>query len=49
MKTCIGQIIEIIYQDKVGEIMQRQIEIVGISDGWIRATCLTIVRGQRFV
>ncbi|MEK3684951.1 hypothetical protein [Paenibacillus sp. FSL R10-2736] len=41
MKMSIGQTIEIIYMDKVGKITQRKIEIVGIRDGRIRATCLT--------
>lgn len=41
MKMNIGQTIEIIYQDKTGKITQRKIEIVGIRDGRIRATCLT--------
>jgi hypothetical protein len=37
----VGQIIEIVYIDKAGSITQRQIEILGIRDGRIRATCLT--------
>ncbi|KHL97374.1 hypothetical protein QW71_00795 [Paenibacillus sp. IHB B 3415] len=41
MKMSIGQTIEMIYQDKAGKITQRKIEILGIHDGCIRATCLT--------
>lgn len=41
MKMSIGQTIEIMYQDKAGKITQRKIEIEGIRDGRIRATCLT--------
>ncbi|WP_178382398.1 hypothetical protein [Paenibacillus sp. P3E] len=40
MKMSIGQTIEIIYLDKVGKITQRKIEVNGIRDGRIRATCL---------
>lgn len=41
MKMIIGQTIEMIYLDKVGKITQRKIEVLGIRDGRIRATCLT--------
>ncbi|OKP96840.1 hypothetical protein [Paenibacillus sp. P46E] len=41
MKMSIGQTIEIIYLDKLGKITQRKIEVNGIRDGRIRATCLT--------
>ncbi len=41
MKMNVGQTIEIIYQDKTGKITQRKIEVVGIRDDRIRATCLT--------
>ncbi|WP_341348784.1 hypothetical protein [Paenibacillus sp. FSL H3-0469] len=41
MKMSIGQTIEIIYMDKAGKISQRKIEVNGIRDGRIRATCLT--------
>lgn len=41
MKMSIGQTVEIVYQDKAGQITQRKIEINGIRDGRIRATCLT--------
>ncbi|WP_379143696.1 hypothetical protein [Paenibacillus sp. sgz500992] len=41
MKMSIGQTIEIIYLDKAGKITQRKIEVGGIRDGRIRATCLT--------
>ncbi|AIQ59665.1 hypothetical protein [Paenibacillus borealis] len=41
MKMSIGQTIEMIYLDKAGKITQRKIEILGIRDGRIRATCLT--------
>ncbi|MEK4193308.1 MULTISPECIES: hypothetical protein [unclassified Paenibacillus] len=40
MHMQIGQTIEIIYSDKVGKITQRKIEVKGIKDGKIRATCL---------
>ncbi|OKP91354.1 hypothetical protein [Paenibacillus sp. P32E] len=41
MRMSIGQTIEIIYLDKAGKITQRKIEVNGIRDGRIRATCLT--------
>lgn len=41
MNTGVGQTIEIIYQDKTGKITQRKIEVIGIRDDRIRATCLT--------
>lgn len=41
MKMNIGQTIEMIYLDKAGQITQRKIEVRGIRDGRIRATCLT--------
>ncbi|QSF42635.1 hypothetical protein [Paenibacillus tianjinensis] len=41
MKMGIGQTVEIVYQAKDGKITQRKIEILGIRDGRIRATCLT--------
>ncbi|MEK3673502.1 MULTISPECIES: hypothetical protein [unclassified Paenibacillus] len=41
MKMSIGQTIEIIYLDKAGKITQRKIEVNGIRNGRIRATCLT--------
>ncbi|WHY18124.1 hypothetical protein QNH28_21865 [Paenibacillus sp. G2S3] len=41
MQISIGQIIEIIYQDKARNISQRKIEIHSIRDGRIRASCLT--------
>ncbi|WP_420850520.1 hypothetical protein [Paenibacillus tepidiphilus] len=41
MKMSIGQTIEIVYRDRAGKITQRKIEIVGIRDGRIRATCFT--------
>ncbi|NJJ41553.1 hypothetical protein HCB82_20600 [Paenibacillus sp. 7028] len=37
-----GQTVEIVYIDKADQITQRQIEILSIRDGRIRATCLTI-------
>jgi hypothetical protein len=40
MIMSIGQTIEIIYMDKVGKITQRKIEVNGIREGRIRATCL---------
>ncbi|MBW4085434.1 hypothetical protein [Paenibacillus sp. S150] len=41
MRIAIGQIVEIIYLDKAGKITQRRIDILGIRDGRIRATCLS--------
>ncbi|WP_438495776.1 hypothetical protein [Paenibacillus sp. IHBB 3054] len=41
MKMSIGQTIEIIYLDKAGKITQRKIEVNGILEGGLRATCLT--------
>lgn len=41
MKMSVGQTVEIIYQDKAKKITQRKIEIIGIRDGCIGATCLT--------
>ncbi|GGF63927.1 hypothetical protein GCM10010912_06240 [Paenibacillus albidus] len=40
MKMSIGQTVEIIYQAKDGKITQRQIEVNGLRNGRIRATCL---------
>ncbi|MCE3203423.1 hypothetical protein [Paenibacillus sonchi] len=41
MQMGIGHTVEIIYMDKAGNITQRKIEVHGIRDGRIRATCLT--------
>ncbi|MNN97608.1 hypothetical protein D3C81_2168070 [compost metagenome] len=41
MKMSIGQTIEIIYIDNAGKITQRKIEVMGIRNGRIRATCLS--------
>ncbi len=41
MHMHIGQTVEIVYIDKAGKITQRKIEVNGIRDGRIRATCLT--------
>ncbi|MNC76107.1 hypothetical protein D3C75_1277610 [compost metagenome] len=49
MKMSIGQTIEIIYEDKVGKITQRKIEVNGIRDGRIRATCLTTGSPRMFL
>ncbi|MNO34250.1 hypothetical protein D3C76_242810 [compost metagenome] len=40
MKMSVGQIVEIVYMDKAGKITQRKIEIKGIRDGRIRASCM---------
>ncbi len=40
MKMAVGQTIEIVYIDKAGKITQRKIEVNGIRDGRLRATCL---------
>lgn len=37
----IGQVVEIIYEDKAGKITQRKIEVHGGKGKLIRATCLT--------
>lgn len=36
----IGHTVEIVYLDRTGKITQRRIEIKGIRDGLVRATCL---------
>jgi predicted DNA-binding transcriptional regulator YafY len=41
LKKWIGQTVEIIYQDKLGNITQRKIEIHGFKNGLVRASCLT--------
>lgn len=41
MRMAIGQIVEIVYEDKAGKITQRKIEVKGIRNERIRATCLT--------
>lgn len=38
MERYIGSMVEIIYQDRSGEITQRRIRVRGIKDGMIRAT-----------
>ncbi|MEK8217193.1 hypothetical protein [Paenibacillus sp. FSL L8-0463] len=40
MQMHIGQTIEVIYHDKAGKITQRMIEINGIRENRILATCL---------
>lgn len=49
MQISIGQIIEIIYQDKARNISQRKIEIHSIRDGRIRASCLTTGTPRMFL
>ena len=49
MKMSIGQTIEIIYLDKAGKITQRKIEVHGIRDGRIRATCLSTGKPRVFL
>ncbi|MGE7612368.1 hypothetical protein [Paenibacillus sp. NPDC101420] len=49
MQISIGQIIEIIYQDKSRNISQRKIEIHSIRDGRIRASCLTTGTPRMFL
>lgn len=49
MKMSIGQTIEIVYQAKNGELTQRKIEVLGIRDGRIRATCLTTCAPRVFL
>ncbi|MCE3202689.1 hypothetical protein [Paenibacillus sonchi] len=41
MKMAAGQTIEIVFVDKTGKITQRKIEVKGIREGRIRATCLS--------
>jgi predicted DNA-binding transcriptional regulator YafY len=41
MEKLIGQVIEIIYEDKSGKITQRSVEVHGIKGELLRATCLT--------
>lgn len=49
MKMSIGQTIEMIYLDKVGKITQRKIEVSGIRDGRVRATCLSTGQPRVFL
>ncbi|MEK4514450.1 hypothetical protein NSS64_04200 [Paenibacillus sp. FSL H8-0122] len=49
MKMSIGQTIEMIYLDKAGKITQRKIEVRGIRDGRIRATCLSTGQPRVFL
>lgn len=41
MEKLIGQVIEIIYEDKSGKITQRRVEVHGIKGELLRATCIT--------
>ncbi|WP_054941712.1 hypothetical protein [Paenibacillus ihuae] len=41
LEKLIGQVIEIIYEDKSGKITQRSVEVHGIKGELLRATCLT--------
>lgn len=49
MKMSIGQTIEMIYLDKAGRITQRKIEVRGMRDGRIRATCLSTGQPRVFL
>lgn len=49
MKIQIGQTIEIIYEDKSGNITQRKIEVSGIQNGRIRANCLISMAPRIFL
>lgn len=49
MKMSIGQTIEMIYLDQAGKITQRTIEVRGIRDGRIRATCLSTGQPRVFL
>ncbi|WP_326081177.1 hypothetical protein [Paenibacillus graminis] len=40
MEKLLGQVIEIIYEDKAGNITQRRIEVLGLKGGLLRAACL---------
>ncbi|CQR55229.1 hypothetical protein [Paenibacillus riograndensis] len=44
-----GQLIEIVYMDKLGTLSQRKIEVVGIRDGRLRAHCLTAGAPRVFI
>ncbi|OKP95110.1 hypothetical protein A3849_27940 [Paenibacillus sp. P46E] len=44
-----GQMIEIVYMDKSGNISQRKIEVLGIRDGRLRANCLTAGAPRVFI
>ncbi|OKP72583.1 hypothetical protein A3844_18790 [Paenibacillus helianthi] len=44
-----GQMIEIVYMDKSGNISQRKIEVLGIRDGRIRAHCLAAGAPRVFI
>lgn len=35
----IGRVVEIVYMDQAGKLSQRRIEVHGMKDGLIRATC----------
>ena len=41
MQKYIGQIVEIIYMDRIGRITQRVVEVRLVSGGVIKAHCLT--------
>lgn len=41
LEKLIGQVIEMIYEDKSGKITQRSVEVHGIKGELLRATCLT--------
>ncbi|WP_438495761.1 hypothetical protein [Paenibacillus sp. IHBB 3054] len=49
MQMHIGQTVEIIYQDKAGNFTQRKIEVNGIREDRIRATCLTTGSARVFL
>lgn len=49
MKMSIGQTVEIIYQDKAGKITQRMIDVRGIRNGYISATCFTTGASRVFL
>lgn len=40
MKKYIGRIVEIIYEDRKGNITQRRIEVLGVRNGRVKANCL---------
>ena len=48
MKKYIGQIIEIIYLDRLGQVSQRQIKVHAVKDGLVRATCMKIGAPRAF-
>ncbi|MBO2943600.1 hypothetical protein JJQ72_06360 [Paenibacillus sp. F411] len=49
MEKYIGGVVEIIYIDRKNNITQRQIEVLGVRDGRVRALCLKTGAPRVFV